>query len=194
MQPGARHGRLLVVDFDHADKYSRKFWLCSCACGSGKRVVADTYSLRAGTYKSCGCIQKGIETAAASPKGKDRAAMVCLIATRRKQAKARGLVYDLTLEQFTALARSPCGYCGCPAGNLFKKKATDVGIPYSGIDRVDPSRGYTPDNVVPACGVCNRFKMTLDHDGFKDHVLRMAERIAALGDKWGTAQDIGGAV
>lgn len=37
---------------------------------------------------------------------------------------------------------------------------------YSGLDRVDPSQGYTIDNIVPACIICNRAKADMTIEGF----------------------------
>jgi 5-methylcytosine-specific restriction endonuclease McrA len=41
----------------------------------------------------------------------------------------------------------PCHYCNGPTGPTG-----------AGLDRVDNSRGYAPDNVVPCCQECNRIK------------------------------------
>lgn len=35
---------------------------------------------------------------------------------------------------------------------------------YSGLDRVDSKRGYTLNNVVPACIICNRAKTDLTRE------------------------------
>ncbi len=59
-----------------------------------------------------------------------------------------GTESDLTLEQYTKLATQPCYYCEQPLTET-------VG---SSLDRMDNSRGYTSDNVLPCCCVCNRFR------------------------------------
>jgi hypothetical protein len=38
---------------------------------------------------------------------------------------------------------------------------------YNGIDRVDNSKGYTPENTVPCCKICNKIKGTGDVQTFK---------------------------
>lgn len=60
-----------------------------------------------------------------------------------RQAWARRKPWNLTPEEFFALAEQPCVFCGGPTG---------TGI---GLDRIDESRGYEPDNVQPCCGPCN---------------------------------------
>lgn len=65
----------------------------------------------------------------------------------RAAAKRRGLDCEITLDQFTALIRSPCEYCKGPLPTIGH-----------GLDRADNGRGYTADNVVPCCGPCNHVK------------------------------------
>lgn len=48
---------------------------------------------------------------------------------------------------------------------------------YNGLDRVDPSRGYATDNVVPACIVCNRAKADMSREEFHAWVGRVYSRI-----------------
>jgi hypothetical protein len=58
--------------------------------------------------------------------------------------KKQGIAITLTLEQYEVLLSKPCHYCG---GAL---------SPYGrAIDKWNPLKGYTPDNVVPCCGLCN---------------------------------------
>ena len=52
---GKRFGRLVVLKFDHAEKY-RKYYLCKCDCGNTKIVLKG--NLLAGYTLSCGCLQK----------------------------------------------------------------------------------------------------------------------------------------
>lgn len=57
---------------------------------------------------------------------------------------------DLTFEEYCAiLAKSKlkCHYCG--------SKLNSTGY---GLDRKDSNKGYTKDNVVTCCGMCNRTK------------------------------------
>jgi hypothetical protein len=83
----------------------------------------------------------------------------------QRGAKKRGLLWDLTTEQFDALTAEACFYCGLPPSNVYFLKNKDgaprAGDPfvYSGIDRIDAGRGYTPDNTVPCCTICNMAKM-----------------------------------
>jgi len=68
-------------------------------------------------------------------------------------AKQRGLEFSLTKEQFETYWQKSCFYCGDKIKTI-------------GLDRIDNSKGYTIDNVVPCCKICNRMKMNLNKDEF----------------------------
>ena len=63
--------------------------------------------------------------------------------------------FELSLEQFEELVKQPCKYCNC---------IQDKG--FNGIDRVDSMGGYTLNNVVSCCFICNRMKGALDNITF----------------------------
>lgn len=63
-------------------------------------------------------------------------------------AVERGYIFELQYEDFNKLVLSPCYYC------KFQKDRE-----VNGIDRVDNSKGYTKENCVPCCQVCNRMKL-----------------------------------
>jgi hypothetical protein len=79
----------------------------------------------------------------------------------RASARVRGLTFALTREAFAALGRGPCAYCG-------------QAMAYPALDRVDSTKGYEPDNVVPCCGMCNRMKLDHTEAAFLAHVRRIA--------------------
>ncbi len=64
------------------------------------------------------------------------------------RAKEKQIAFDLEYELFIHFVKLPCVYCGFDEGTV-------------GLDRIDSSVGYTVDNVVPCCKVCNYMK--LDH-------------------------------
>jgi hypothetical protein len=65
----------------------------------------------------------------------------------KSAAKQSGHVWELSLEQFRFLNSKVCDYC---EGKLPEKGR--------GLDRLDNSKGYTEDNVVPCCTVCNTLR------------------------------------
>ena len=67
-------------------------------------------------------------------------------------AKKRNKEFKLTKHLFKSLINKECNYC-------FQKEA------YNGIDRRDNDQGYTYENSVPCCKMCNRAKHAM---GFVD--------------------------
>ena len=43
----------------------------------------------------------------------------------------------------------------------------------NGIDRIDSSKGYSLDNCVPCCPLCNRLKSDLDKNMFLEHISKI---------------------
>ena len=68
------------------------------------------------------------------------------------RARRKGLPFSMTRTAFDTVRRRPCHYCG--------------GVKSMGLDRVDNARGYTMDNVVPACTVCNLMKKDMPPEEF----------------------------
>lgn len=73
------------------------------------------------------------------PKGRH-----CALLTAARRAN---VACDISQEEHQALLKQPCTYCEGPLNPTG-----------SGLDRKDPRFGYTKDNVVPACVICNRVK------------------------------------
>ena len=73
----------------------------------------------------------------------------------------------ITKEEYFSLTEKPCHYCG--------SVIESVG---SGLDRIDSSKGYRLDNVVPCCGTCNKMKNNLPIDEFKAHIAKIASRLS----------------
>jgi len=68
-------------------------------------------------------------------------------------AKKRGYTFELTFNEFMGFWGLPCHYCG---GDINK----------IGLDRVDNTIGYTLENVIPCCSLCNTMKHTDTYDNF----------------------------
>ncbi len=62
--------------------------------------------------------------------------------------------WNLTDEEAIALFKKPCHYCGGHENQL------------SGIDRKNNDLGYTPENSLPSCTLCNMMKRTHNYDNF----------------------------
>lgn len=62
---------------------------------------------------------------------------------------------------------------------IFDQRPDAVPFNYNGIDRIDSGEGYTIDNVVPSCPVCNVGKMDRSIEEFYEWALRLADNIRA---------------
>ena len=61
----------------------------------------------------------------------------------RLKSKNRGRPFALSISDWCHITDQPCTYCGLSS---------------TGADRIDNSLGYTLDNILPACGECNRVR------------------------------------
>ena len=79
-------------------------------------------------------------------------------------AKSRGLVFNLSKEEFLTFWQKPCVYCNGE-------------IPTIGLDREDNTGGYLLDNVVSCCIICNKMKMALPYEVFIEHCKKIINNI-----------------
>lgn len=85
-------------------------------------------------------------------------------------ARRRGYSFDITQDDFLAVVRRPCFYCG----ESEKPR---------GVDRFDNKVGYTVENSRSCCWPCNDLKGTLTPEQFSElteHAALIASHIAAV--------------
>jgi hypothetical protein len=75
--------------------------------------------------------------------------------------------WKLSRDEFEGIVIRDCIYCGSPPANVVRTTRTE--FTYSGIDRIDSSRGYIPGNVVPCCQWCNKSKLDRSVEDFLNH-------------------------
>lgn len=162
---GKTFGKWTVLSrSERREIYRVYFYNCRCACGTVKQVRSS--GLTDGSSQSCGgCLNlmapgtSGFKT---------------LIGRYRNRAKKCQLDWSLTSAECGNLFSLDCHYCGVPPNQLCNAR-TGIGMfVYNGLDRVDNSCGYSMDNVVPCCKVCNAAKSAMTLDEFKAWVLRVA--------------------
>ena len=73
--------------------------------------------------------------------------------TYKHSAKEKGREFSITREQFMELWQKPCYYCAAPIKTI-------------GIDRVNNENGYTAENIVSCCSLCNYAKRGLSKSEF----------------------------
>lgn len=180
---GQKFDMLTVVRLD-GRRHNVRSWLCRCECGNETR--ASSGHLRSGHTGSCGCRRLGAKNHGRgggsngyrNQLAPGRSARNKLLNTYQNAARQRGYEWALTGDQFDELIDAHCCYCGAPPGRLLKVGSNGE-LLYNGIDRVDNIEGYTQQNSVTACRICNLAKHTMRHDDFVDWVRRVYHHLNA---------------
>jgi hypothetical protein len=166
IHPGTRFGRLVVGE--RLPDPSRRWayvYHCTCDCGMTNQVKGSV--LRSGKTLSCGCLRDDVSR---GPYGES--VKTNIFHGYRKNARKRGIQFDLTLEDAVRLFQALCHYCGAPPRPLRRKGLYGEYVA-NGIDRPDNNNGYVRGNMVPCCTTCNLAKSTMTVAGF----LRWVSRI-----------------
>jgi hypothetical protein len=178
-EPGVRWGQLVVLRVVRRDKHGFKMVKCQCACGTEKVIRWQSAPQRA---KSCGCLIQRISVVAARArnlKPLGEANFNSLFQAYSTGARNRGLIFQLTKDQFRILTKNKCHYCGTEPQRPYDKssrstsKRLNGAYLCNGIDRVDNNEGYTVANCVACCSACNVAKGSSS----KDHFLKWAIRV-----------------
>lgn len=166
-----RFGHLFVVcrKFPSRDAkgHYRTLWWVRCDCGVEKTMRAFTVL----ESKSCGCRLGAVY--AALPDGESLKHH--LLSRFKAGAKRRNLMWSLDTAAFEALVKSPCHYCGAGLSMTLTKPLLRGSFTHNSIDRVENSKGYVYDNVVPCCKFCQYAKRDMSYDDFIAHLLRAGE-------------------
>ena len=168
---GVTKGCLTVIELDHETynkekQVKRSYFKCKCnRCGRITIVRADRFT-RNSTYLPVSCshcvIDRQKETAENKYQISKTKSYRNKISNIRSNARLRNLDINLSDEEIKEFLDSNCYYCGC-------EKAF-------GIDRIDSKKGYTKDNCVPCCKICNIMKNKFDLDLFLDKIIKIYNR------------------
>lgn len=190
---GQVFGDLKVLELTNEYHNSSCVFVCRCTCGTVIKLQRQQLTRCKHFITHCGC--KGIGKAKKKIKGglglnsvthklfvnsgpmrKEEAPFNSLFSSYKHQAKQRGYGFDLTKEEFRKLTKDSCHYCGkLPSQEHKRAGGDDRYYVYNGIDRVNPSLGYSVENCVSCCGQCNVIKGGMDIDEFRDWIIRVYE-------------------
>ena len=179
-----KFGKLTVISFsgfviskrkNRSDETIRE-WNCICDCGSGKIVKRRECNIIYGKG-SCGCNQtehlKNVYAGNVNPD----AGFKYVLDTYKKSAKDNNREFSLSNEIFKQLTTSKCFYCGVEPskvkdgyGNIKYKNSVYI---WNGMDRVDSTKGYTEENCVTCCTICNIAKKDMPYKEFLQLVKRI---------------------
>ena len=187
---GQKFGRLTIMSVDKGSL------VCACDCGtSGSRFFKN--ALIGGRVKSCGCYNREKHR----KPGQD-GAHGAWFSYLKDAAKLKEREFCLTADDARRLCSLPCQYCGIEAQPWLGAKkmyltsaaskrtrvpdtafADSKIISVNGLDRVDSTRGYTLDNVVPCCRTCNTAKLDMTVADFSAWVTRVYRHIGNKDNK-----------
>jgi len=91
----------------------------------------------------------------------------------RNNARKSGREFKILPKLFAELTSSPCHYCGIEPSRIHRSVWNSGDYAYNGLDRVDNSKGYIPENVVPCCYTCNSAKSKMTKSEFLAWVQRV---------------------
>lgn len=175
---GRIFGQLTVIcrDLTKIGLERGSFWICRCICLRTKSV--SRHSLVNHGTKSCGCLQKLVAMKGALPNaGADRNSW---LSKYKRRSKENDVVFSLSDEEFYDICSMNCFYCNDRPSekNHGYKRKNDTGTYFAnGIDRLDPRIGYTKDNSVACCKVCNFMKTDKTQNDFIRKVLQIADNM-----------------
>lgn len=169
---GNRYGLLTVLEkLPEKDYGGAWLYRCKCDCGTERAYPSKRFAAaRRGAFQSCGC-KRGVRL----PSGES--GLNNLFSEYRRGAISRGFSFNLDKEKFRAITKQNCFYCGSPPAQirtLHKAATGHAAYTYNGVDRINNSLGYEPENVVACCAPCNVAKGTMAQDDF----INLAKRIA----------------
>jgi hypothetical protein len=179
---GIRFDRLLVVSINRIEntdyKYRKKkktvYYNCECLCGR-KKVLIRSSILRRFSH-ACGCIYKEKKVSLIKEQIKlgNHPLYAYLYNDNKNQAKYTNKEFTLTFEEHKSIVSQECHYCNEPWSNSVNKKGYEKygGLQCNGIDRKDSSKGYTLENSLPCCKICNRAKNNMKYEDFLQYLKR----------------------
>ena len=168
---GKRFGKWLVGTPVCGQKNKALRYLCTCDCGAIKEVAYSTL-IHQGSTQCRKCYFK--ERSTSFPEYLAAYRKAC-----RHIAYFSNFPMEISFEQYVEFTKQvECHYCGAEVTwEKFLKK--DQSPPYN-LDRKDNEKGYTIDNVVVCCKVCNYTKanrFTYEEFLLIGHVLRLVRQL-----------------
>lgn len=159
-------------------------WECRCSCGGSTKV--RTSHLTEHRVQSCGCLLiESLSTNPRAAKAPGAAYLRYVFGYYEKNARLRKLPFKLTFDAFCQTASQLCHYCGAPPeqgknkSRLGRPSVFNGVIKHNGVDRIDSSKGYTEENVVPCCKACNYAKRQMTTEEFRSWIRRVHAHFCA---------------
>lgn len=144
---GKTYGRLTVVNFHGRNKFNKLLWLCECLCGNS--CIVSGNCLQREYTKSCGCITHTVKD------GIKGTVEYYLYLGAKRRSESHNMAFSITIKDIIIPEHCPILGIKISKGN---------GVIHAGspsIDRINPSGGYTPDNICVISHRANSMKSNL---------------------------------
>lgn len=142
-----------------------KGYLCQCDCGN--TTIVKTYNLKIGRQISCGCAPRRTRPDSIAAKNE-------VYRKYKHAAERRNHTFTLSKEEFFELIMKNCHYCGGGFSRV-SPLPRHKDFWHNGVDRVDNKLGYTKENCVPCCVICNNSKSTLPLEEWMEWLKRISK-------------------
>lgn len=175
---GKRVGDWTINKYSRTTPKGNVYWEALCnKCGVTKEV--STASLRLGSKHCFACRELGYK----DPK---EATYKTLFRKIKNKNRKMGCENSIGYKEFKELLAKACSYCGTEPENEYgyqkkipvtESRRKGSMLTYSGIDRVDNSKGYEKGNVVPCCKRCNIGKTDRSYEKFKAWIKKVHDHM-----------------
>lgn len=168
-----------ILELVGKNKYLSFEYKIKCECGN--IYQAEGNDVKTGRRVSCGC-KKFKKTVQKCNEDPYHSLNYNLYSDYKKKAEYRKINFELTFDEFKKLTSGSCVYCNILHSNIKtrhrnNKIASNVILYYNGVDRVDNKKGYTTENSVSCCKICNQAKHTMSEQNFIDWILRVSAHL-----------------
>lgn len=165
IKAGTIFNKVKVIDFAYSAK-SRAYYFTECmTCGAGSIRRMDHIKTNPEYCNNCK------EKMTAKPKVES--VINTIYSGYRTNANSRNISFELTKSVFTKITSQNCFYCGQePIESDFSKgrNRTNTKFMHNGVDRLDSKVGYTIENCVPCCSMCNLMKNKFSAESFLNKI------------------------
>jgi hypothetical protein len=170
---GQKFNELTIKRHIGKNKTNNNIYECVCNCGNV--IVSEGSDVKVGKIKSCGCLKFKTtqENCAKNPFARIKKQ---IYNNYKNKSKKRNLPFTLTEQEFNDMLDDNCYYCGTEPLNSSIVRNLVNGVynyRYNGIDRKVNELGYTKENAVTCCKICNIAK----HNLTEEYFLEWAQKI-----------------
>lgn len=153
-----------ILSWDYEQPRHKKYKMECTRCGFAQQTSVKSFF---NTCKHCGNSGSRYTT-------KERQ----LWNRYKSRAKREGIKFEISEEKFSVICGQECFYCGKPPSQVINLKRFDNNIlVYNGVDRKYDDVGYTDENCVACCWICNQAKKNYGLGEFGEMVKRWSERM-----------------